>query len=95
MNPRILILATLLATPATAQAPPTDPATVMDRVMAAFAGIDRPPAEVMQAFLPEAGPQSRVIGTFNDLSVDIDDPQALFFETFAPGAILPGRNMSG
>ena len=88
----ILILAALLATPATAQTPPTDPVTVMARVMAAFAGIEKTPDQVMDAFLPEAKQSNLLITPIKDLPAGEDDPRPSFFETNLPGDDPSGMN---
>ncbi len=85
MRPFLVILAAILATPLCAQTPPTDPAEVMRRVMAAFSSIDRTPEEVMAAFLPEELQQDRLHTPLYDVTRYIDDPQAVFFGTFADG----------
>lgn len=85
MRAVLMLLATLAVTPLCAQTPPTDPVVVMGRVMAAFSSIDRTPEEVMAAFLPEDLQQDRLHTPLYDVTNYVDDPQAVFFGTFADG----------
>lgn len=81
MKPFFFVVLGLIGTPVAAQPLPSDPATVMERVMAAFAGIDRPPAEVLDAFLPESQAQDRLVAPLAAQIIDTGDPQAVIFTT--------------